>query len=66
VSAGPALSARRLYVNALTKIDFAEVSSYIFNLSLIFLILVFTSYGRERFARQEFVRQIIQEKERID
>jgi class 3 adenylate cyclase len=31
---------------------------------LIFLILIFASYGRERFARQEFVRQILQEKER--
>jgi adenylate cyclase len=51
-------------VNALTDIDFVEVSSYIFNLSLVFFVLIFTSYGRERFARQEFIRQLLQEKER--
>ncbi|WOH78467.1 adenylate/guanylate cyclase domain-containing protein [Bradyrhizobium sp. BEA-2-5] len=51
-------------VSAFTKIEFAEVSSYIFNLTLIFLILIFTSYGRERFAREEFARHILQEKER--
>ncbi|MGJ5222063.1 adenylate/guanylate cyclase domain-containing protein [Bradyrhizobium oligotrophicum] len=51
-------------VSKFTAIDFAESSSYIFNLSLICLILIFTSYGRERFARQEFIRQIVQEKER--
>jgi adenylate cyclase len=51
-------------VNVFTNIDFPIVSSYIFNMACIFLILIVTSYWRERFARQEFIRQLVQEKER--
>jgi adenylate cyclase len=50
--------------STLTTITSADLGSYIFNLSCIFVILLFGSYERERFARQEFARQTLQERER--
>jgi adenylate cyclase len=51
-------------VSVFTNIEFPIASSYVFNLSLIFIILVLTSYWRERFARQEFIRHLMQDRER--
>jgi len=39
-------------------------ASYFFNLACIYGVLVFMSYWRERFARQEYVRRLTQERER--
>lgn len=47
-----------------TDLEVAVLISYVFNLSCIFGILVFMSYWRERFARQEFARQAVEQREK--
>jgi adenylate cyclase len=48
----------------LTTTDIMISGSYFFNLVCIHGVLVFMSYWRERFARQEYVRRINQDRER--
>jgi adenylate cyclase len=48
----------------LTDLEVTVLISYAFNLACIFGILVFMSYWRERFARHEFARQAIEQREK--
>jgi adenylate cyclase len=61
------LSVIALYATAVltsTTVELAIAASYLFNLVCICGVLVFMSYWRERFARQEYIRQIVQDRER--
>jgi adenylate cyclase len=51
-------------VRALTTIDPQDLNIFTFNLIIIFAIMMFMGYRRERSARLEFARQTAQEQER--
>lgn len=60
-------SAVLIYASSLlyfTKIAFAVAAAYLFNIANIYSVLVLMSYWRERFAREEFRRSFLQEREK--
>ena len=47
-----------------TTVDARVLAAYLFNITNIFSVLILMSYWRERFTREEFARNWLQEMER--